>query len=70
MLLIGLPFLRGLPTRVFFLPYAYRVVVFCLFVILLLFVFCFVLIVYFNFLSVSFCPSSLRFFSECVPGLI
>ena len=40
-LLIGLPYLRGLPTRVFFLPYAYRVVVFCLFLILLLFVFLF-----------------------------
>ena len=40
-LLIGLPFSRGLPTRGFFLPYAYRVVVFCLFLILLLFVFLF-----------------------------
>ena len=41
LLLIGLPFSRGLPTRVFFFPYAYRVVVFCLFMILLLFVFLF-----------------------------
>ena len=41
MLLIGMPFSRGLPTREFFLPYAYRVVVFCLFLNLLLFVFFF-----------------------------
>ena len=35
-LLIGLPILRGLLTRVFFLPYTYHVVVFCLFLLFLL----------------------------------
>ena len=53
-LLIGLPFLGDLLTRLFFLPYAYHVVVFCLF---LLFIFLFVLL----FLAVYlflFCVSS------------
>ena len=83
-LLIGLPFSRGLLTRMFFLPYAYHVVVFCLF---LFFCFYFLLIVYFSFVSllwpslammffgdkfpVRFLLSAFpKFFSECVPGLI
>ena len=69
--LIGLPFLRGLPTRVFFLPYAYRVVVFCLFLILLLFVFLFRV----NYVSSVILPSedvlcyqiSCPFSSVCLP---
>ena len=53
-LLIGLPFLRGLLTRMFLLPRAYHVVVFCLFLLLLLlFVFLFLVNYY-----LLFCVSS------------
>ena len=52
-MLIRLPFLRGLLTRVFFLPYTCHVVVFCLFLLfLLLFVFLFLVYLF------LFCVSS------------
>ena len=54
--LIGLPFLRSLLTMMLFLPYAYHVVAFCLFLLfLLLFAFFFLLsIFYFIFLLCPF----------------
>ena len=78
-LLIGLPFLRGLLTRMFFLPYAYHVAVSCLcffscFSRFIVGLFCVLpwrrcpLLA--TFLPVSFCLLSLLFFLEYVFGLV
>ena len=78
-LLIGLSFLRGLLTRMFFLPCAFHVVVSCLcFCVLLLYFYCASLLCpslatisfagYFP--AVSFCLLSLLFSLGCVFGLI
>ena len=52
-LLIGLPLLRSLLTRMFFLPYAYHVVVFSLFLVFF-FVFVFLFLVYLFLIHFSF----------------
>ena len=78
-LLIGLPFLRGLLTRMVFLPYAYHVAVSCLCFFSCFFSFIVGLFcvppwrrcpLLATFLPVSFCLLSLLFSLECVFGLI
>ena len=52
-LLIGLPFLCSRLRRMFVLPYAYYVVVFCLFLLFLLLLFVFVFVFFFYMLVSS-----------------